>query len=154
MKTTTTNQPHRNLSLGGLAALLIIATLSATTGCSTAGLQAGDSSLTNDPYLLIDDSTFGRQIAIVKVAHDYVGELMRANVTLKSNRGRSLLMQYRFSWYDSNGMEIDGRGQPYRDLIIEGRDTVNVTSVAPSPAATEFKIRVRKVKAIRIENIR
>lgn len=123
-------------------------------GCGTAGLQAGGSRDTASPYVIVDDPSFGNQVSIVRVAHDQVGELMRGTVTLQSNRRRSLQMQYRFSWYDSNGMEIDGGGQPFRDLIIEGRDTVTVSSVAPSPHAAEFKIRVRKVKAIRINNLR
>lgn len=141
---------NKNIRIYPLFALL---TVLALAGCATAGLRAGDSSLTNDPYLIIDDASVGDQISIVKVAHDHVGEIMRANVTLQNNRSRSLQIQYRFSWFDTNGMEIDGQGKPYRDLVIEGRDTINVTSVAPSPAATEFKIRVRKLKAIKIENI-
>lgn len=130
-----------------LTIMLIVA------GCSTAGLRAGDSSLTNEPYLIVDDPSIGDQISIVKVAHDHVGEIMRANITLQNNRSRSLQVQYRFSWFDANGMELDGQGKPYRDMVIQGKDTINVTSVAPSPAATEFKIRLRKLKAVKIENI-
>ena len=123
-------------------------------GCATAGLQAGDASYSSSPYLIIDDPSLANQISIVRVGHDRVGQLMRGHATLQSNRSRSLQIQYRFSWYDANGMEIDGTGQPYRNLIIEGRDTVPVTSVAPSPHAEEFKIRVRKVKSVRIDNLR
>jgi len=124
-----------------------------STGCSTAGIQAGDSSATMSPYLLVDDPSLADQISVVKVAHDNVGDIMRAVVTLKSNRDRSLRIQYRFSWYDQNGMEIDGSGKTYRDLILRGHDAVPVTSVAPSPYATEFKIRIQKVKSIKIENL-
>lgn len=127
--------------------------LLALSGCATAGLRAGDSSLTNDPYVIVDSPSFGNQISIVKVAHDFVGQVMRANITIQNNRSRSLQIQYRISWFDANGMEIDGQGKPYRDVVIEGKDTINVTGVAPSPAAKEFKIRVRKLKAIKIENI-
>lgn len=136
-----------------MQAIFAMAAIALAAGCSTAGLRAGDSSQTNEPYLIVDDPSIGDQISIVKVAHDVVGEIMRANITLQNNRSRSLQIQYRISWFDANGMEIDGQGKPYRDLVIEGKDTVNVTGVAPSPAATEFKIRVRKLKPIKIENI-
>lgn len=136
-----------------VAAMFIAGMLGTITGCSTAGLQAGDASYSSSPYLIVDDSSLANQIGIEKVAHDMVGDIMRASVTLKSNRSRSLQIQYRFSWYDANGMEIDGNSKPYRDLVIEGKDSKNVTSMAPSPAAQEFKIRVRKVKAIKIENV-
>ncbi len=134
--------------VGFVSPLLLLA------GCRTAGLQAGDAGYASSPYVVLDDPSLANQISIVNVAHDKVGKLMRAHVTLKSNRARSLRLRYRFSWYDTNGMEIDGTGQPYRDLIIQGRDAVSVTSVAPSPYAEEFKISVRKVRALRIENIR
>lgn len=124
------------------------------SGCSTSGLQAGDSAYTNSSYLVVEDPLFADQISIVRVDHDMVGDIMRAHVSLKSNRNRSLQIRYRFTWYDGQGMEVDPSGKPYRDLIIEGKDTVAVTSMAPSPQAREFKIRVHKVKAIKIENIR
>lgn len=137
----------------GFVCLLLSGMLIAFTGCSTAGLQSGDSSEAMNPYLLVDDPSLADQISIAKVAHDQVGDIMRATVTLKSNRKRSLQLQYRFSWYDQNGMEIDGSGKTYRTLTLRGKDAVPVTSVAPSPYATEFKIRVQKVKAVKVENI-
>jgi uncharacterized protein YcfL len=151
MKTNAKNGLNVLLPLAG--AVFLMAAIVTATGCSTAGIRAGDSSATNEPYLIVDDPSIGDQISIVKVAHDHVGEIMRANVTLRNNRSRSLQMQYRISWFDANGMEIDGQGKPYRDVVIEGKDTINVTGVAPSPAATEFKIRVRKLKAVKIQNI-
>ena len=123
------------------------------SGCTTAGLSAGDATY-GSSYLIVDDASLARQISITDVEIDRVGNLMRGYAALQSNRGRSLQIQYRFSWYDANGREIDGTRQPYRDLILRGRDSVPVTSVAPSPQAVEFKIRVQKVRALRIENIR
>ena len=134
------------------AATMITASLF-MLGCATAGIQAGDASYSSSPYLIVDDPSLADQISVVRVSHDIVGDIMRAHVTLKSNRARSLRIQYRFSWYDANGMEIDGTGKPYRDLIIEGKDAVSVTSMAPSPYAQEFKIRVRKVKSVKIDNL-
>jgi uncharacterized protein YcfL len=135
------------------ACLALCGLLFTLTGCSTAGIQAGDSSQAMSPYLLVDDPSLADQISVAKVAHDQVGDIMRATVTLKSNRNRSIQFQYRFSWYDQNGMELDGSGKTYRTLTLRGKDAVPVTSVAPSPYATEFKIRIQKVKAVKIENI-
>ncbi|HMP72486.1 MAG TPA: YcfL family protein [Kiritimatiellia bacterium] len=137
-----------------IAAGVLAVAASLWQGCATAGLQAGDSSYGSSPYLVADDPQLADQITIVTVSHDFVGDLMRAHVTMRSNRGRSLQIQYRFSWYDANGMEIDPASRPYRDVTLQGRDTVSVNSVAPSPHAAEFKIRVRKVKLFKIENIR
>lgn len=132
---------------------LCLAVAAIFAGCATSGMQAGDSAYTKSPYLVVDDPILADQIHIVSVSHDMVGDMMRALVTMKSNRHRSLRVQYRISWYNAQGMEIDPQGKTYRDLIIEGKDAVSVTGMAPSPAATEFKIRVRKVKPFKIDNL-
>jgi uncharacterized protein YcfL len=136
----------------GARGLLLAAALVAG-GCATSGMIAGDSSYTSSPYLLVDDPVLASQVSITGVDHTPVGDLVQATVTLKSNRHRSLHVQYRFSWYDEAGREIDPGGKPYRDLILEGKDAVPVSSVAPSPAAKEFKIRVRKLKSLKINNL-
>jgi uncharacterized protein YcfL len=127
------------IGLSGIAALLV-------GGCSTtAGVQAGASSYTEQSYLIVDNPRLADQVTVSQVSHDMVGEIMRGHATLKSNRGRTLRLKYRFSWYDGNGMELDSTGKPYRDLILEGKDAVPVTSMAPSPHAREFKIRIREI---------
>jgi len=134
------------------SAALIGSTL--LSGCSTAGTIAGDSATGQNPYILAYDSSFARQVSVVDVAHHTVGDLMQAQVTLRSNRNRSLLLTYKFAWFDATGLEIDPQSKPYRSLTIEGRDGVTVSSVAPNPQATEFKMKVRKVKSLKIQNIR
>lgn len=133
------------LSLAGAAIL---------TGCSTAGTVAGDSATGENPYILAYDSSFARQVSVVDVGHHTVGDLMQAQVTLRSNRNRSLLITYKFAWFDATGIEIDPESKPYRTMTIEGKDGVTVSSVAPNPQATEFKMKVRKIKALKIPNIR
>lgn len=138
-----------------LAALLSAAGLAVVVGagCATSGVVAGDASYSENPYVIVDDPVFHDQVSVVSVDHEFRGNLMRALVTLKSNRHRSLWIQYKFSWYDAKGIEIDPGKKPYRDLTIEGKDSITATSMAPSPEAKEFKIRIRKVKALKINNI-
>ncbi len=134
--------------------VLLVAGVTAWQGCSTAGVVAGDSTYADSPYILADDSTLASQVQVASVDHEMIGGLMRALVTLKSNRNRTLWIQYRFSWYDANGVELDPGSTPYRDLQLQGRDAVSVTSMAPNEQAREFKIRIRKVKSFKLENVR
>ncbi len=122
--------------------------VSAGTGCHSIGVQAGAASYA-DPYLIVHDSTLAHQISVVSVDYDEVGDLARGTATLRSNRDRSLEIQYRFSWYDKTGREIAAKGQPYHNLIIGGRDAVTVSSGAPNPSAQEFKIRIKKLRPIK-----
>ena len=116
--------------------------LLAAGGCSTAGVVAGAGAGESSTYILADSKSLADRVIVAAVERDMVGDLMRAHVTLKSARDRTLHIQYKFSWFDAAGVEIDPGSKPYRDLILEGRDGASITSIAPSPDAKEFKIRI------------
>lgn len=134
------------------AAGLVMALVGA--GCATSGTVAGASSYTDSPYVIIEDATLASQVTVVGVEHQMVGELMKAHVTIRSNRHRSLMLRYKVSWYDESGVEIDPGSKPYRTAVLPGKDSLSITSMAPNPSAKEFKFRLEKVKAIKIENIK
>lgn len=137
MKTKRGVQVARALALAGLAIVL--------TACSTAGIAGGGASYETSPYLIVDDQTLARRIDLVSTGHQIQENgLMRAHATFRSNRMRTQYVQYRFSWYDENGVEIDAQGQPYRKMILQGRDAVSVQSVAPNDRAAEYKVRLRR----------
>lgn len=125
--------------------LLAAYVLTVSTGCRTTGNVGGGASYSPSPYLIVNDQVLASQVDLVGVNHEILDNgLMRAFVTLRSNRYRVLHLQYRFSWYDELGVEIDSQAQPYRKVSLQGRDAVSVHSVAPNPRATEFKVRLRR----------
>lgn len=138
-------------SIFGLAYVSIMLVM--ISGCSTSGLVAGDSSYTDSPYFIVDDRIFGSQVKIVSVGKDFKGDMMRGYATLRSRRHRSLQIRYKFSWYDDKGIEIDPGTRSYHDVVIQGKDTITISSMAPNPQAQEFKVRVVKVKVLKIENV-
>lgn len=129
-------------------ATLALGLIVAGAGCSSTGLQAGAASYA-DPYLMVNDSILASQVSVVSVDYDTIGGLARGTITLRSNRDRQLPLQYRFSWYDETGRELDPGGQPYHSLLLEGQDAVTVSSVAPHPSAEEFKVRLKRVRNAR-----
>ncbi len=137
MKTNRGVQAALGLAIAGLAIVL--------TACSTAGIAGGGASYATSPYLIVDDATLARRIDLVSTDHQILENgLIRAHATFRSNRMRSQHVQYRFSWYDENGVEIDAQGQPFRKMILQGRDAVSVQSVAPNSRAVEYKVRLRR----------
>ena len=134
--------------------ILCLAAAAVLTGCSTAGNVTGGSDGTDATYVMVDDPSFKSQVEIVDSGVRQRGDINQAYVTLKSRRKRSLWIRYKFSWYDSDGVEVEAGSKPYRDTVIEGRDDVSVTSMAPNSEAKEFKFRVVKIRALKIRNIR
>lgn len=128
--------------------VLLTAALATLTGCvETAGTTVTTDHMTGSSLVLEDSTRLKDQIQVAKVNYDEVNGLKRVHITLLSAKHRRLRLNYRIAWFDANGMEIDPGTKTYRNLIVEGRDTVTVTGVANSAAGVTSKVRVRDVEA-------
>ncbi len=129
-------------------AVLLTAALAALTGCvETAGTTVTTDHMTGSSLVMEDSTRLRDQIQILKVNYDEVNGLKRVHITLQSFKHRRLRLNYRIAWFDANGMEVDAATKTYRNLILEGRDTVTVTGLANSPACVTSKLRVRDLEA-------
>jgi len=136
----------RMTTLSGAA--LLTAALAALTGCvETAGTTVTTDHMTGSSLVMEDSTRLRDQIQILKVNYDEVNGLKRVHITLQSSKHRRLRLNYRIAWFDANGMEVDAATKTYRNLILEGRDTVTVTGLANSPACVTSKLRVRDLEA-------
>lgn len=133
---------------GLLGAVALTAALAALTGCvETAGTTVTTDHMTGSSLVMEDSTRLRDQIQILKVNYDEVNGLKRVHITLQSFKHRRLRLNYRIAWFDANGMEVDAATKTYRNLILEGRDTVTVTGLANSPACVTSKLRVRDLEA-------
>lgn len=131
-----------------LARAFLATALTGLVGCvDTAGTVVNTDHLTGSTLVLEDSSRLRGQVQVLKANYDEVNGLKRVHVTLASTRHRRLYLQYRIAWFDANGMELDPGTKSYRDLILEGRDSVTVTGVANSVAGVTSKVRVRSARA-------
>ena len=89
------------------------------------------------------------RIQVTAVTYDKTPSgLNRVNVQLTSQDHHKLLLQYRISWYNSEGMEIDADTRTYRPLTLQGLDSVTVTGVANHPSAVKSRIRIREQRSM------
>lgn len=78
----------------------------------------------------------------IRAAETAVG-LARVEATLSSiSRGR-ISIQYRFAWFDANGMEIQAGTGGWNTISLAARETATISGVARSQDAVEFRILVR-----------
>ena len=141
----------RNFIAGGLTAVAMIASLglagcSTTAGVETSGKTSWDEqgARTLEKNVLFNNSGLKGDIQIVDVKSALAGDMMRAQVTLRSKDRDTLPFQYRFEWYDAGGMEINSGAGSWKPLILYGRESKTVQSVAPDPRAKEFKLKIRE----------
>lgn len=131
-----------------LGTALLTATLAVLTGCvETAGTTVTTDHTTGSTLVMEDSTRLKDQVQVLKVNYDEVNGLKRVHITLQSARHRRLRLNYRIAWFDANGMEIDPGTKTYRNLLLEGRDSVTVTGVANSAAGLTSKLRVRNLAA-------
>ena len=70
--------------------------------------------------------------------------LMKVGVKLTSRLNKTFVAQSKFVWLDETGAEIDPDTDPWRALVLNGKETRTIQGVAPNSAATAFRLRVRE----------
>lgn len=131
-----------------LGTALLTAALAVLTGCvETAGTTVTTDHTTGSTLVLEDSTRLKDQVQVQKVNYDEVNGLKRVHITLQSAKHRRLRLNYRIAWFDANGMELDPGTKTYRNVLLEGRDSVTVTGVANSAAGLTSKLRVRDLEA-------
>ena len=130
----------------GIAALA----LALAAGCAspnTSGITVGaetDADGNLQQLLQVDNAKLARQLQVDDLV---VGQtkngLMKAGVKLTSRQNKSIVAQSKFAWFDADGNEIDPDTDPWRPLVLHGKETRTIQGVAPTAAAVSFKLRVR-----------
>lgn len=128
-------------------AALAVALAAGCAAPNTAGLTVGaeaDADGNLQQLLQVDNAKLARQLHVDDVV---VGQtkngLMKAGVKLTSRQNKSIVAQSKFAWFDADGNEIDPDTDPWRPLVIHGKETRTIQGVAPTAAAVSFKLRVR-----------
>lgn len=126
----------KKIVVGLLAAWLISGCASHTTGLSVDG--ASQRVLFGDKVLAgrvqIDDistvETHGQTRGIVRVSSQYRGDQH---------------LQYRFYWYDADGLEVNIQPGPWRQIILRGDEMLSLSEVSVNPQGKQFRVQIREL---------
>lgn len=140
---------RKNLLLLPVLGLL---TAMAPAGCSTtAGIEAtGKTGWNQDgervlgKNVVINNSSLAGDIEIVDLKSSMVGDMMKAQVSLRSKDRDTINIQYAFDWFDMQGMEVGGSTTAWKPFILYGRETKTIQGVAPDSRGREFKLKIRE----------
>ena len=129
--------------MAALAAALAAGCASPNTSGLTVGAET-DEEGNLQQILQVDNAKLARQLHVDDLT---VGQtkngLMKAGVKLTSHQNKSIVAQSKFAWFDADGAEIDPDTDPWRPLVLHGKETRTIQGVAPTAAAVSFKLRVR-----------
>jgi uncharacterized protein YcfL len=92
---------------------------------------------------VVTDRSLGELIGVVSVNETIVsGNLRKVQVTLENLRDNNREIRYRFEWVDQDGMAVGGVSELWLPLVLAGRETRSVSTVATSPRAADFTLKI------------
>lgn len=133
-----------------LAALLIVG-MTVLYGCSpTAGAEGrakvgwtDDGAPLLNTKVVYNSTSLSRKIAIDEMTSSKAGDMLLAQVTLHSKAGETLSFQYKFEWFDLNGLALNAASATWKPLIIYGKESKTIQGLAPDPRGRDYKLLLR-----------
>jgi uncharacterized protein YcfL len=127
-----------------LAPALILAAVFAACGCNTANVaQSGTARFgSNVPFeRMVSNGWLNYKANIVGVREGTVNENIRkVAIDVYSDQATLQRFSYRFEWFDASGLQVPNPTSAYTSVAIQPKETITLTSVAPSPAATDWRV--------------
>lgn len=112
------------------------------TGCSS--VHTGISIENSNQNVVIGNAVLARSLVFKEANITKVNGLMKASVEAVNKVNTDLNLQYRFYWYDEQGLEISGSDAPWHSFALAGNDKVILQGVADKAEATQYRIYVRR----------
>lgn len=136
-----------------IASVLAVAILglcgcAGTTGIDATGKKSWDQDGAPglDTKVVINNSSLAGDIEIDAINSAMAGNMMRAQVTLRSKDRDTISIQYRFAWFDKQGIEINPNTGAWKPFLLYGREKRTIQGLAPDPRAKEFKVSIRELQ--------
>ena len=130
-----------------LAAMIVLS--AGISGCGTTGISgslSGQSGSKGDSRIKIDNPFLYSNIKFVELRSTLAGDLLVAHVSMLSTHNSTLALQYKFRWYDVDGLEVAPDAAPWQPLILYGGESKGLQAVAPNASVKGFKIEIRYTK--------
>ncbi len=123
--------------LGLLAAWLISGCASNTTGLSVDGASQ---------RVLFGDQVLAGRIQIEDISTTEIHGQTRGLVRISSQYRGDQHLQYRFYWYDAEGLEVNVQPGPWKQIILRGDEMLPLSEVSVNPQGKQFRVQIRELK--------
>lgn len=121
-------------------------TLSLVVGCKTTlntverAEPVGQRQLVTDKRI-ITDASLNRAVRIAGV-NETPGEFLKVQIELQNTTRSLKSFNYRFEWFDANGMQVNSPTSIYIPRQIEGKESLFIGAIAPTPTAKDFRLKL------------
>lgn len=92
---------------------------------------------------IVTDPSLQRRVQVLEVHEaDTTAGHLQVQVSVLNTTRRYRTFNYRFEWFDANGIFIETPANGYRSRQIEGGESLMLVGVAPTAAAKDFRLKL------------
>ncbi|MCR6654953.1 MAG: YcfL family protein [Opitutus sp.] len=145
MKTLVSSSLRARLTAGLLLGLGLFA-----AGCASNVNTVSRAEPQAEPNLIADkrvitDNTLANAIRIVSVNEGVASSnLKRIQVTIENRKNSTRTLSYKFEWVDENGMAVSSPNETWKTIRLLGRETTTISTIAVTPRAVDFTLKLRE----------
>ena len=93
------------------------------------------------------DGGLEKDIEVISINQSLANEeLLRIQVNLKNKTKKSMNLNYKVEWMDQDGIVLNDSSATWLPLYVRGAEIVAVQSVATSPNAKNFWLKLQRAK--------
>lgn len=94
---------------------------------------------------VITDQSLAKTFQVVSVNQATVsGNLLKVQATIVNLKNNLRTLNYKFEWIDQDGMAVNSPNETWKAIQLQGRETTTISTVAVSPRAVDFKLKLRE----------
>ena len=135
---------HKVFSFFGLG---LTAGMVGLTGCSTVNTVERAQPVVQkqmvDDKRIITDAGLNRHVNIVGINETTISTgFTKVQIELLNKSSSPYSFSYHFEWFDDQGMLVQTPTSSWIDRTIQGQETMNIISVAPTETAKDFRLKL------------
>lgn len=132
--------PQPRLVCAAAASLALLTGCASTVNTVERAAPIGQRQMVNDKRI-ITDAGLNRAVRIVGV-NETPGEFLKIQVELLNTTSSLKSFNYRFEWFDQNGIIINTPTSTFISRQIEAKESLFISAVAPTPTAKDFRLKL------------
>ena len=91
---------------------------------------------------VITDSALASKAFVAQINKADAGGLLKIQAKIVNNTNSYCMVNYKFTWFDKDGMEFDSTTSKWQNIVLEGREAKFISAVAPSENVADFSLKL------------
>lgn len=132
-----------------IRSIIVLMSLAVITGCasvSTGGFQvSAQEGAAEMGSVRIEDYQFAKKFSVEAAAvRREPSGFARAQFFIQSLRSQDIPIQYKFKFFDADGLEVQPNVRAWEQTIIHGGESMTLSAVAPEKSVVKFVVYIRR----------